>query len=156
MHISINNFNFKHLAAKNVTKIVEVNLIQQKSERFYSVYCKLWWKNHHLFIHVLHFLGLTKPKNALNVCSKKNGSQVGAYVKHSMLIFLITTQKSYACDNDANYDVIMQEPVSKLRHNHMKSAGIWLLNYYSFRPTQPFSFWDKSTLPRLPFVVLAL
>ena len=35
----------------------------------------------------------------------------------------------------------------------MKSAGIHLLNYYSFRHTQPFSFWDKSTGP---FVVLAL
>ena len=34
-----------------------------------------------------------------------------------MLILLISTQKSYFCDNDAIYDVIMQEPVWKWRHN---------------------------------------
>ena len=28
------------------------------------------------------------------------------------------TQKSYFCDNDAIYDVIMHEPVRKWRHNH--------------------------------------
>ena len=38
----------------------------------------------------------------------------------------------------------------------MKSAGIHLLNRYSFRHTQPFSFLDKSTGPILPFVALAL
>ena len=44
-------------------------------------------------------------------------------------------------------DVIIKE---------MKSAGINLLNQYSFRHTKPFSFLDKSTGPILPFVVLAL
>ena len=38
----------------------------------------------------------------------------------------------------------------------MKSAGIHLLNYWSFRHTQQFSFLDKSTGPILPFVVLPL
>ena len=38
----------------------------------------------------------------------------------------------------------------------MKSAGIHLLNQYSFRHTQPFAFLDKSTGPILPFMVLAL
>ena len=31
---------------------------------------------------------------------------------------VLSTQKSYFCDNDAIYDVIMQEPVYKWRHNH--------------------------------------
>ena len=35
-----------------------------------------------------------------------------------MLILLISAWKSYFCDNDAIYDVIMQEPVRKWRHNH--------------------------------------
>ena len=38
----------------------------------------------------------------------------------------------------------------------MKSAGIHLLNYYSFRHTQLFSFLDKWTEPILPFVVFPL
>ena len=37
---------------------------------------------------------------------------------------------------------------------YMKSARIHLLNYYSFRHSQPFSFLDKSTRPTLLFVVL--
>ena len=35
-----------------------------------------------------------------------------------MLILLISTWKSHFCDNDPIYDVIMQEPVKKWRHNH--------------------------------------
>ena len=38
----------------------------------------------------------------------------------------------------------------------MKSAGVHLLNQYSFSHTQPFSFLGNSTGPILPFVVLAL
>ena len=38
--------------------------------------------------------------------------------ENDMLILLISTQRSYFCDNDAIYDVIMQEPVRKWRHNH--------------------------------------
>ena len=38
----------------------------------------------------------------------------------------------------------------------MKSAGIHLLNYYSFTHTQPFSFLDKSTGPIMSFVVLPI
>ena len=35
-----------------------------------------------------------------------------------MLILLISTQKSYFCDNDTIYDIIMEEPVRKCRHNY--------------------------------------
>ena len=38
----------------------------------------------------------------------------------------------------------------------MKSAGIHLLNYYSFTHTHPFSFLDKSTGPIMSFVVLPI
>ena len=38
----------------------------------------------------------------------------------------------------------------------IKSAGIHLLNYHSFRPTQPFLFLDQSTWQILPFVALAI
>ena len=38
----------------------------------------------------------------------------------------------------------------------MKSSGIHLLNYQSFRHFKPFSFLDKSTGPILPLVVQAL
>ena len=38
--------------------------------------------------------------------------------ENNMLILVILTQKSQFCDNDAIYDVIMQEPVRKWRHNH--------------------------------------
>ena len=60
-----------------------------------------------------------------------------------MLILLISTQKPYFCDND----VITTD---------IKSAGIHLLNYHSFRAIQSFSFLDKSTQPVLPLVVLTL
>ena len=73
-----------------------------------------------------------------------------------MLILLISTQKSYFCDNDAIYDVIMQEPVITVITTDIKSAVIHLLNNHSLRPSQSFSFLDKSTGPYLPFVVLAL
>ena len=70
---------------------------------------------------------------------------------------LIPTQKLYFGDNDAIYDVIIQEPVEyDVINTDMKSAGIYLLNYYYFRHTQQFSFWDKWTRPILPFVVLPL
>ena len=48
-------------------------------------------------------------------------SEVGAYVnyeKNNVLILLISTQKLYFCDDDAIYDVIIQEPVWKWRHNY--------------------------------------
>ena len=88
----------------------------------------------------------------------KIGSEVGAYVnykKNNLLISLISSQKLYFGHDDAIYNL------KKLFENDvistdMKSAGIHLLNQYSFRHTQPFSFLDKSTGPILPFVVLAL
>ena len=39
-------------------------------------------------------------------------------LKNNMLILLISIQKSYFCDNDAIYDVIMQEPVRKWCRNY--------------------------------------
>ena len=52
----------------------------------------------------------------MNVVTKIT-KEVGGYVKFdkiiNMLILLISTQKSYFCDEDAIYDVIMQEPVRK-------------------------------------------
>ena len=45
---------------------------------------------------------------------------------------------------------------NNVKTTDMKSAGIHFLNYQSFRPTQPFSFLDKSTGPNLLFVALAL
>ena len=38
--------------------------------------------------------------------------------ENSMLILLISAQKSYFCYNYTIYDVIVQEMVRKLRHNH--------------------------------------
>ena len=65
-------------------------------------------------------------------------------MKIKILFLLISSQKLYFGDDDAIYDIIIQEPV-------------WnLLNQYSFGNTQPFSFLGKSTGPILPFVVLAL
>ena len=100
-------------------------------------------------------------KPALNVCSNKNwigGSGVCDIWENSMIILLILIQKSYFFDNDAFFDVMIQEPDRKWRQNttDLKSAGIYLLNYYSLRPSQPFSFVDKSTGPHLPFLALAL
>ena len=39
-------------------------------------------------------------------------------IKNSMLILLISTKKLYFSDDDAIYDVIMQVPIKKLRHNY--------------------------------------
>ena len=47
----------------------------------------------------------------------------------------------YLSDNDAIYDVIMEEPVRR---------------YHNYRPTQPFSFLDKLTDPIMQFVALDL
>ena len=38
--------------------------------------------------------------------------------KNSVLILLISSQKFHLGDDDASYDVIIQEPVSKWRHNY--------------------------------------
>ena len=58
-----------------------------------------------------------------------------------------STQKSYNfCENKAIYDVIMQEPVRKWRHNHRHEIRR--------DTTQPFSFLDISTAPILLFVAL--
>ena len=38
--------------------------------------------------------------------------------ENNMLILLISTKKLYFCDNDALYDVILQETVRKWCHNH--------------------------------------
>ena len=74
-----------------------------------------------------------------------------------MLILLISTQKSYFCDNDTTYDVIMEELVrNDVITTDIKSAGIHLLNCHFLRPSQLFSFLEKSTGPILPFVALAL
>ena len=91
-------------------------------------------------------------------CGDKNwigGWSVCELWINNIVILLIWTQKVYFSDDDAIYDVIIQEPVWKWRHD-MKSAGIHLLNYFSLRQTQPFSFLDKWTGPILPFVVLPL
>ena len=70
-----------------------------------------------------------------------------------MLILLIPTQKLYFCDNDA----FMTEPVKNdVITTDTKSTGIHLLNNYSLRPSQSFSFLDKVKRPYLPFVALAL
>ena len=71
-----------------------------------------------------------------------------------MLILPISTQKSYFCDNDAIYDVIMQE--NDVKTTDIKSAGIHLLNDHFIRPSQSSSFFNKSTGSYLLFVALAL
>ena len=69
----------------------------------------------------------------------------------------MSTQKLYFCNNDAIYEVIIKNQFENdVITTDMKAAGIHLLNYYSFRHTQQFSFLDKLTGPFLPFVVLAL
>ena len=74
-----------------------------------------------------------------------------------MLILLNLTHKWYFCDNDAIYDVIIQVPVENdVITTDIKSAGIHSLTNHSLRPSQSFSFSDKSTGPYLPFVVLVL
>ena len=76
-------------------------------------------------------------------------SKVGVYVnyeKNNLLILLISTQKSYFCDNDAIYEVIMKKRLENdVITTDIKSAGIHLLNYHSLRPFQSFSCLDKST-----------
>ena len=55
------------------------------------------------------------------MCGNKNGSEVGAYVnyeKKNVLILLISSQKLYFGDDDAIYDLIIQEPVCKWCHNY--------------------------------------
>ena len=69
-------------------------------------------------------------ENTLNVCSNKNwiGSWgVCEIWEKTMLILLISAQKSYFCHNDAIFDVIVQEPVRKWRNNHRLE-----INRYSF------------------------
>mgnify|MGYP003688546427 CR=1 FL=1 len=71
-----------------------------------------------------------------------------------MPILLISTQKSYFFDNDTMtiYHVIMQEPLENdVITTDIKSAGIHLLNNHSLKPSQSFSFLDKSTGPCLSF-----
>ena len=77
-------------------------------------------------------------------------------IKRNVVILLISSQKLYFGYDDAIFDVIIQQPDWKWRHNYTQSAGIHLLNLYFFRHTQPFSFLCKSTRPILPFVVLTL
>ena len=51
----------------------------------------------------------------------KIGMEVGAYVnfeKNNVLILQFSSQKLYLGDGDAIYDVIIQEPVWKWRHNY--------------------------------------
>ena len=43
-----------------------------------------------------------------------------------MLILLMSAQKSYLCDNDAIYDVVVQEPVRKWRHNNRHEISRYL------------------------------
>ena len=79
----------------------------------------------------------------------KIGSEVGAYENYAKIntctkSLLISTQKLYFSDNDPVYYVIIQEPVLI---TDMISEGIHLLNTYSFRHTQSFSFLDKSAGP---------
>ena len=67
-----------------------------------------------------------------------------------MLILRISTKKSYFCDNDAIYDVIIQEPVSKWRHNHRHK-----ISRDSFAELPLFKTFSLEK-PILPFVALAL
>ena len=79
-------------------------------------------------------------ENALNACSSKNwigGWGVGEIWEISMQILLFSTQKSYFCDNDVIYDVIMQEPVRKWRHN------------YKHEIRQGFIYWITTLLDQL-------
>ena len=95
-------------------------------------------------------------ENALNVCGYKNWIKVWGVCelwKNNILILLISTQKLYFGDDDAIYDVIIQEPVWKWRHNYRHRIS---RDPFAKWHTQPFSFLDKPTGPILPFVVLAL
>ena len=60
----------------------------------------------------------------------KIGSEVGVYMNYenNVLILLISSQKLYFGDDDAIYDVIIQEPVMT---TDMKSAGIHFFQTYS-------------------------
>ena len=108
---------------------------------------------HNFFIYKESF------NNALNVCGYKNW--IGAYVKYekNKLILLFSTQKVYFGDDEAflrhNSRTIYQFENDVITTD-IKSAGIHLLIYYSFRYTRPFSFIDKVTGPFMSFVVLPL
>ena len=59
--------------------------------------------------------------NALNIRGYKNwfeGWGICELWKNNVLILLILTQKLYFGDDDAIYDVIIQETVRKWRHNY--------------------------------------
>ena len=61
--------------------------------------------------------------------------------KNNILILQISTQKFYFGDDDAIYNDIMQNQFENdAITTDMKSTGIHLLNYKSFRHTQPVSF----------------
>ena len=78
-------------------------------------------------------------ENALNVCGNKNwirGWGVCELCKNNILSLLFSTQKLYFGDNDAVHDQFENDIIT----TDLKSAGIHLLNYYSFRHTQQFSF----------------
>ena len=53
----------------------------------------------------------------------KIGSEVGVYVKlwkkNNLLNLLFSSQMLYFGDDDAIYDVIIQEPICKWRHNYI-------------------------------------
>ena len=60
-------------------------------------------------------------------------------------------------DDDAIHDIRLKKQFENdVITIEMKSAGIHLLNYQSFRHSQPFLFLDKSTGPIFPFLVLPL
>ena len=89
--------------------------------------------------------------NALNICGYKNwigGLGICKFCENNILIFLISKQKLFFGDDDAIYDVIIKNQFENdVITRDMKSAGIHLLNYQSFRHTQPFLFLDESTGP---------
>ena len=80
-------------------------------------------------------------------------SSIFLYPHPSIQKVLIYTESSENALNVCGYKNWIDNDVIS---TYMKSAGINLLNKYTFRHTQPFSFLHKSTGPILPFVYLAL
>ena len=54
-------------------------------------------------------------------------------MKNNVLILLISIQKLYFCDDEAIYDVIIQEPVWKWRHNYRHEISISKSFYFTIK-----------------------
>ena len=75
--------------------------------------------------------------------------------KNNVLILLISSHKLYFGDYNAIYDVLIQEPVQKCRHNYRHEISRDRFDESVLFQTYSTSFILKSTGPILPFVVLA-